>query len=809
MEEKGPYVEVAVTLPVDGTYTYSVPPSLVAGAFPGMRVLVPFGRRRVSGYVLAQASENRLQAGIKPVIALLDREPLFPEALVPFFRWVADYYLHPVGEVIQTALPAGLSVKEVESCSLTVAGTAALESGALSSEHQRWLSAIQDSGAKGARSKALRETGLRHETLLELEMRGWVLRGIGFAGGRTGPKLARFAFRGPSRTQITGRAAAGPRGQVLDLVAAAGEVSLSEIERKIPGAGRALRALEISGHIGTREHTVYRDPFGEAILPDAAPELTVEQARATAAVRAALSAGFTAYLLTGVTGSGKTEVYLQLAAEVIGLGQTVLVLVPEIALISQMERRFRARFGETVAVLHSGLSPGERFDQWMRIKRGAARIVVGARSAVFAPLARPGLVIVDEEHDGSYKQESGLPYNARDLAVVRAKLCDSVALLGSATPSLQSLYNRQRGKFRGLTLSCRVADRPMPVIEVIDLRENRGRSGIGRFITPALEQAIGQTLERGEQSLLFLNRRGYAGFSICGACGESLRCPHCAVSLTMHRGAGAHRCHYCGFSRPLTVVCPACGAGKMRALGLGTERVEAAVAALFPEARVARMDRDSTARRGSLVTLLKGLRDRTIDILVGTQMVAKGHDFPHLTLVGILCADLSLHFPDFRAGERTFQLLAQVAGRAGRGDAPGRVMLQTYNPDHFTIRCARDGDLAAFARQEMGYRRELGYPPLTRMVLLRVQGRDAGRTREQAQSLGEACRAAASDAVTVLGPIEAPMVRLADHYRWQVILKASAMAPLQRVLRRLMAASPFFNSREVRVFVDVDPYFLL
>jgi len=493
----------------------------------------------------------------------------------------------------------------------------------------------------------------------------------------------------------------------------------------------------------------------------------------------------------------------------------VLVLVPEIALISQMERRFRARFGECVAILHSGLSEGERFDQWGRVLRGEARIAIGARSAVFAPFAELSLVIVDEEHDGSYKQETGLHYNARDLALVRARQLGAVALLGSATPSLQALYSVRAGKYEELRLPKRVEERPLPEVSVVDLRACRDLRGPGRFISAELNRAMGEALGRGEQVLLFLNRRGYATFPVCAACGSALRCRHCDISLTLHQALNAYVCHYCGDSRPVTAVCDGCGSAAIKKLGLGTEKVEAAVRALFPAARVARMDRDTTRRKGEIVSLLKGLHARTIDVLVGTQMVAKGHDFPDITLVGIICADLSLSFPDFRAGERTFQLLAQVAGRAGRGDRPGRVILQTYTPEHFSIRAARDQDVAAFYDQEIGFRRTLGYPPFARLAQLRISDRDRAQARAAAVALGERCRAAAAaDAagreLEVMGPVEAALSRVAGMYRWQILLKSRGIGPLHRVLEGLLAECPQLTTNpSPRVVLDVDPLFFM
>ena len=545
-------------------------------------------------------------------------------------------------------------------------------------------------------------------------------------------------------------------------------------------------------------------------------EFSAEQQSAISRVMQSLGRGFAAFLLAGVTGSGKTEVYMQLAEQVISDGQTVLILVPEIALISQMERRFRARFGDRIAVLHSGLSDGERYDQWLRIRSREAGIVLGARSAIFAPLTDIGLIVVDEEHDSSYKQETNLRYNARDLAAVRAKLENCVAVFGSATPSVQSHYNADRGKLIEIHLEKRVEERPLPEITVVDLREFRDRRGIRRFLTDELTAEMAAVLDRGEQALLFLNRRGFASFAVCGQCGEAVKCKHCDISMTLHQAATAYKCHYCGFMRPATAACDSCGSDRIRRHGLGTEKIEDALKKRFPEARVARMDRDTTARKGSLVRILKDLHDRRIDLLVGTQMVAKGHDFPNITLVGIICADLSLSLPDFRASERSFQLLAQVAGRAGRGRTPGKVILQTYNPEHFSIVAARNQDFKAFYSQEIRFRQALNYPPFSRMIQFMISGRDKKQTAATALRLGELCRRLRkhsreySRSVEILGPIEAALTKIAGRYRWQILAKGTGVRPLHGFVRSLISENQaLFHRRAVHIAVDVDPVFVM
>jgi primosomal protein N' (replication factor Y) len=810
------FIEVAVALPVQRTYTYSVPAAYQAQLQPGKRTLVPFGRRRVTGYVLGALAPPEDGLEIKAVLDILDAQPLFPAAMIPFFKWVADYYLHPLGEVIKAALPQGINLCDRAVLSLTPEGQAALVQNSLPPLTRQVLERIAQ---KACQPKDLgRSLGAAVPAALlhSLSDAGWVARARVLKRPAIGGRTERFVTLAPAvrRADLTGLTP--KRRQLFEAVAAAGEISSVRLGGIMPGAARLLGPLVRCGLLRVVEKAVYRDPFGEAIAPDRAPQLTDEQAAAVARVETASSGGFAAFLLAGVTGSGKTEVYLQLVAQAVSRGRTALILVPEIALISQTERRFRARFGERVAVLHSGLSAGERFDQWLRIVQRETPIVIGARSAIFAPLEDLGLIVVDEEHDNSYKQDHGLRYHARDLALVRAKQAGCVALLGSATPSVQSWHNAQGGKFEALRLSRRVENRSLPEITVVDLTETRDVRGIRRFISPTLETAITETLVRNQQVLLFLNRRGFASLPICAACGEALKCANCDITLTYHRHANAYRCHYCGYSRSAAACCTTCGSSRIKLLGLGTEKVAEGVAALFPEARVARMDRDTTGRKGETLKLLKGLRDGTIDVLVGTQMVAKGHDFPNITLVGIICADLSLSFPDFRAGEQTFQILAQVAGRAGRGGAAGRVILQTYTPEHFSIVAARQQDFDLFYRREIGYRRSLNYPPFARLAQLKISGRHKERTAESAAALGEICRRlsrrdeALARAIEVLGPIEAPLARIAGQYRWQILVKGLGAGPLRRFLR-LLTTEPgrVLSPPQVRVAVDVDPVFML
>lgn len=806
-------LEVAVPLPVPGTFTYGVPADLAGKILPGMRVLVPFGRKRLSAWALGPGVQSERE-DLKAVLDAPDAEPLFPEGMIPFFRWMAAYYKQPLGEVIQTALPAGTRLFERTVYRLRPEALARLETEPLAAPEERIVGLLRR-GEKtlAGLSRGVGESGLRRH-LAALERRGLLERARRLAQGGGTPRLTPWVRVLPG-TVPPGLPAR--QEEVFREIARQGEIALDELVRRLPAAAAAVRGLLRKGLVERFRRRLYRDPLGEPILPDCPPVLTPEQEAAVAALARALGKGFAPFLLRGVTGSGKTEIYLRLTAAAVAAGFTVLVLVPEIALISQTERRFRARFGERIAVLHSRLAEGERFDQWCRVLKGEAPIALGVRSAVFAPLPRLGLIVVDEEHDPSYKQEGGVPYHARDLALVRGRDHGAVVVLGSATPSLESAYNAKRGKYTELVLTRRIEERPLPAVRVVDLRSLRDRRGAGRFIGEELRAALAETLERGEQALVFLNRRGFAGFPVCAACGEALRCPRCEIALTLHRAERRYRCHYCGFERPAgEEACSSCGRREIRPLGLGTEKVEEALRALFPQARIARMDSDTTRAKGSLLALLRGLREKTIDILVGTQMVAKGHDFPGITLVGVVCADLSLHFPDFRAGERTFQLLAQVAGRAGRGEQPGRVVLQTYNPGHVVLQAACRQDYEAFYEAEMGFRRELGYPPLSRIILFKISGPGKEEAERAARAVARACLELRQRedgrlaAVEVLGPAAAPLARVAGRSRFQVLLKGAEPGPLHRLAESCLARLPELGlPAAVATEVDVDPLFLL
>jgi primosomal protein N' (replication factor Y) (superfamily II helicase) len=808
-------VDVAPFVAAPGVYTYEVPAELGGTIRPGCRVVVSLLSRQAVGVVteVRTATPEDTSRDLKPVVDLLDEQPVLEPDLLDFVLWMARYYLAAPGEALRTALPGPLHARERQLLRLTPEGERVL-----SAQEAVLRSVDDDIGPRERRLLELLRDGGGALTLNQLHREGAVGTALGRLVGRG--LVAQSAQRQtpakphtdlllellePVDLERLGRA----RRQVAlveTLRQAGGRARLGELSGRSKDARALAHKLAARGVLRVEVLEVPRDPFAaEPVEIDRPPQLTDEQQAALDALLAASERGeFVSFLLHGVTGSGKTEVYLRLIARVLERGRDALVLVPEISLTPQLAARFRARFGNQVAVLHSGLTDAERFGQWRLIRSAGVRIVVGARSAIFAPLRNIGAVIVDEEHDPSFKQEEGVRYNARDLALVRAQRARAVAVLGSATPSLESYYRVEEGRVQLLNLRRRATPRPLPEVQVVDLR--RYRTGPDGVLTAPLADAIEATLEQREQTILFLNRRGFSTFVLCKICGHAFRCVHCSVTLTYHRNAEQLICHYCGYAIPRPTRCPACSGEAIGLLGLGTEKVEEFLRERFVGARVARLDRDTASGRG-LRTILAQVGRREVDILVGTQMVTKGHDFPHVTLVGVISADQGLHFPDFRASERTFQLLTQVAGRAGRGDRPGRVVIQTYSPEHPSLIAAQAHDYEAFYRQEIEGRRELGYPPCAHLASLRLDGEDAAAVATAAHELAADGHRLLGDSrdVTLLGPTEAPIQRLKGRTRWLLVAKASSRAPLRRLLEALSDG----RRRGARVTVDVDPLLML
>ena len=752
MSENPVIIAVAIPVPLDTTFHYLVPPRLVDAVQPGKRVLVPFGRRTVTGYVLDSVPASG--ETLKEVREVLDEEPLFTPTELEFFRWSASYYLHPLGEVLKAALPAGINIVG------------------------RMLEVMGEDGAPVVTEVLSGGRRVRTETFYE-------------------------AVPAPPE----GGTVTGKGDRILASLREGGVASVGQLTRTFGTCYPQLKKLKELGLVTATEREVYRDPFKEqAAGRDEPLQLNPHQAEALRQVEIAIgSSSFSPFLLFGVTGSGKTEVYLQAIDKVLSRDRTALVLVPEISLTPQLVKRFRRRFDCGIAVLHSGLSDGERYDEWRRIRRREAVIVIGARSAVFAPLADIGIIVVDEEHDGSYKQSEGFRYNARDLALVRGKINNACVVLGSATPLVTTWHAAEQGKLVCLTLPQRVRDLPLPVPELVDMRGRKSE-----ILSSPLLDALTGNLTNGRQSLLFLNRRGFATFLVCRDCGHVMHCPNCAVTLTYHRRRGRHFCHYCDHSIPAPSLCPGCDSAEIGLFGHGTERLEEEAASLFPEANIRRMDRDSTTRKGSHAGILQGLEDGSIDILIGTQMIAKGHDFPGVTVVGIISADSSLNLPDFRSAERTFQLVTQVMGRAGRGDEPGTVLIQTLVPEHYAISHAVRHDYEGFCREELTYRRELGYPPFAHLVAFTLSSNSAREAEERslaAVGLLRTLRRELNVRVEILGPATAPLGKIRGRYRWQILLKGVSRKDLHRLAARFR--EQFKLSAVVRMAVDIDPVDML
>ena len=763
--------EIAVPVPLGQAFSYLVPPELAAGVKPGARVLCEFGRRRVAGIVLRVGEREApvARSRLKPLLGLLDGEPALPEELLHFLQELASYYFAPVGEVMRLALPAV--------------------------ERER-LRSFERQGTLGL---------------------GEQPGGVHAVGGRR-LAVAHATDRLEAAGSLRGQAAA-----VLALLRAEGEMALADLERRFGNARGAVKRLCALGLVELGERTRERAPvFGASPERDLPPTLNDAQVAAVQRIELGLARGGPSvpppevphgFLLFGITGSGKTEVYMRVIATCLAAGRGALVLVPEIALTPQLLGRFRARFGDDVALLHSGLQPADRFEMWRKLRQGELRVAIGARSALFAPVPELGLVVVDEEHDGSFKQEEGVRYHARDMALLRAHRAGAVVVLGSATPSLEAVALVRRGALEQIELPERAHEQArLPSVETVDLRRvGPGPTG-DKLISLPLHRALERVLAAGEQAILFLNRRGFAPSVICESCGQVQSCRACSVALTFHRPRGGQvRCHYCDFSAPLPERCSECGKAPLSLEGLGTEKLEGIVAQAFPHARVARLDRDvSPGARSEAV--LDRMRSGEIDILVGTQMVTKGHDLPRVTLVGVVNADAALSLPDFRAAERGFQLLVQVAGRAGRHDRPGHVLIQTRDPAQPAIVFAARHDVAGFLEHELGDRRELGYPPFRRMALVRVDGPGEQDTRRVAAKLAVRARMApevGDRRCDVLGPAPAPIARLRGRYRFRLLLRAAERPALRAVLRVVQQAWHAEPDRRARVALDVDPISML
>jgi len=798
------FVNVAISIPSAGSFTYGVPEGMEGRVAIGKRVLVPFGRRNVTGYIVESISSTDIPS-VKNIIDLLDSEPLFNAQDLSFYRWTSEYYLYPLGKTLKALLPGGIDVESnrwvclsddrlAEEDVLSKAQRRILE---ILAEHPQGLSVTKLKKAAGGKGVLNDLKGLQDLHCITVGER------IGKATV-TKKQETRVALRSPLSTDVR---LTDKQKRICEFLERHGETDMSQLRSEFKNVRATITRMEKKGLIDISTREVYRSPAPSPHIGADNPDIRLNEQQEKALgeiVEGITSRRYVPCLFHGITGSGKTEVYLKAIEETVRLGGGAIYLVPEITLTPQLMSRIRNRFDSSViAILHSGIGRSAKYDEWRRIQRGDARIVIGARSAIFAPVRDLRLIIVDEEHDSSYKQENHLPYNARDLAIVRAKQGAATVILGSATPAIQTYFNTHNRDFRLLELTGRVAGRELPRVDIIDMKQEGG-SKPPLFSRPLIE-AVRETLDAGKQTLLFLNRRGFHTFLYCLDCGYIFKCLNCSVSMTHHMNDGSLRCHYCNFHVKAPPVCPSCGGSRIHSYGMGTERVEEEITRLFPGARVGRMDSDSTSKRGTYERILTSLDRGEIDILVGTQMITKGHDFPGVTLVGVVSADTSLNIPDFRAAEKTFQVLTQVSGRGGRGDSPGRVIVQTINPDNASIRLARDHNYISFYDNEIAERRELGYPPFSRMVNLVISSTNETAVGDYVKKL----HTVASDiarreggSVSILGPAEAPLYKVKGRYRWQLLLKGPDTAPLHSLAKQILAHG---RDPGLRIKVDVDP----
>ena len=799
------WADVVLPKPPLRVLTYRIPDRFAGALEPGHRVRVPLGKRRVTGFVAALVSSCPVDSA-RDIEDILDPYPMLSAELLDLTRWVADYYFASWGDAIRAALPPGTS-RESQAVVRSILPEHP-ESAPLSDAEDGLVRLLSKHGPMTLRRlRKLAGPGTTHFVLSRLERAGLVRIDHVFeepvGRGLTRTRVSLRGMPAPEALESLRRRAPRQAGVLEQLQRLGGEVLREDLDVEI----HTLRRLEQAGWVELWEEETVRDG-GRDIEPEPlAPfPLTAAQSEVLSRIHAGAGA-FGVFLIHGVTGSGKTRLYIEAVRNALDRGKDALVLIPEISLTPQAVARYRGAFGRDVAVLHSRLSAGERVDAWRRLREGQFRVALGPRSAVFAPLANLGIIVVDEEHESSYKQTDPAPrYHARDTAVVRGRMSGCPVLLGSATPSLESYFNAETGKYTLCHLPERVDRLAMPSVALVR-PETDGKAK--PVITPLLKDKIQNRLAGGEQTILLLNRRGYAPFLQCASCGAIDTCPHCAISLTFHRSNGRLQCHYCGFTRPVHDACPSCRGTRLQTRGMGTERIEEEIHALFPGIRLLRMDLDTTRKKGEHARILSAFGKRQGDILLGTQMVAKGHDFPDVTLVGIVSADTGLYFPDFRSGERTFQLLTQAAGRAGRKDKPGEVVIQTRTPEHPVLQFSKNHDFEAFYRWELAHRRELGYPPFGRLLLVRFKSADENKALAAAQSFQTTIGRPAG--VQQLGPVPAPISKAKGQYRFHILFREEKSADsggiklrqtVRRALEQFQAQSRF---QSVRVHVDVDP----
>jgi len=795
-------VQISIPIPRDEIFSYSFPDTCKDLVEIGKRVLVPFGNRKVLGFIVGFDPPPE-GIRLKDIADVIDEEPLFDEKRLGFFRWVSNYYMCSLGSVLKAAHPGVLVTGLKRIIVLTDKGRKHLAR----SKSDDLTSRILNSVFLTERITAEKLFNIIEDSnfalLNSLRRRGFIEYEYEFEN-KARKKYTKVIYPLPNLENTAEIENKPAKRSVLEFLLRHQQAVIDDLRELFPNITTHIKWLEENGYVGVEYKEVIRDPFEEfSYYDEDIPELNSDQNAVLKKIKGSIASGeYAPYLVNGVTGSGKTEIYLRAIKNVIEKGKQAIVMVPEISLTPQLVKRFKTRFGDKVAVLHSMLSDGERFDTWRQARKGRINIVIGARSAIYTPFSNIGIIIVDEEHESSYKQDELPCYNARDLSLVLGKMTSSTVILGSATPSCESYNNSVIGKIGYLELPLRAGGRPMPEVSVIDMRKegNPVFSGL-------LKSALAENFRNGNQTILFLNRRGYFSSLICENCGDIFSCPNCSIPLTYHSNGDSIKCHYCGLDEKFSNKCGKCGA-VYKGLGIGTQTVEQQIKSFIPSARVYRMDRDTTGTKLKLMEIYRKLENNEVDILIGTQMVAKGHDLPGVTLVGVISADMLLGIPDFRSGERTFQLITQVAGRAGRGASPGTVIVQTFNGDHPSIQYAIEQDSVKFLENELELRDSLRYPPFTKMVNIRFTGSDESKTRDFANYISKCARSAISELaegkLVIMGPSRCPLYRLKNKYRWQMILNSTDLRTLHALSGKLVSLA---NEKRgnVKVSLDVDP----
>ncbi|MGB7210731.1 MAG: primosomal protein N' [Pyrinomonadaceae bacterium] len=811
---------MALPLPLRRTFTYRIPVGFRDAIRPGSRLLVPFGKRVLTGYVVDLSEELDPELGIedsavKDAVELLDETPLLTSEILKLTQWVADYYASSWGDILKASLPAGINTASEKIISIAEKGRADLtQAAAKPSLRQEIMAFLAENGETSQRhlEKQFGESKTKR-ALTELLASGSVDGRVRSVSVKVKAKLRKAVRLVSSEPEGEQKPLTDAQQNILNTLAEhKGEMMFLDLLEKANVGASPVNTLAKRGFIEIFATEVLRDPLANTELPGLQDlKLNAEQKFALDEILKGLdSKEYRGFLLHGITGSGKTEVYIRAMRHALDRGKSALMLVPEIALTPIFSRRLRAIFGDQVAILHSNLSPGERFDEWRRIRSGDARVVIGTRSAVFAPLEDIGIVIVDEEHDASYRQHDAPFYNARDAGVMRANLAGATILLGSATPSLESFQNARTGKYQYLQLQNRIENRPLAKAELIDMREVFRQSGKDVTLSPQLIKAIEETHAKGEQSIILLNRRGFSQFVLCRTCGESLRCKNCDITLTYHKSDAKLVCHYCSHRVGVPKKCPFCQSDFLYFIGQGTEQLETMLDKRFPGLSIARIDRDTMSKRGEMAKILTGFDRGEIDMLVGTQMLAKGHDFHNVTLVGVISVDTGLGLPDFRSAERTFQLITQVAGRAGRGNLQGRVLIQTYYPEHYALRHAVKQDFEGFFAEEIRYRERLNYPPFVALASILIKHVDLGIASKNAQILKDCLDGANKEkACRILGVASASLSRLKGEHRLQILVKSANRRKLREVLDIAIEEAEHKGCDLRTIQVEIDPVNLM